>query len=172
VVFVATAFISCSKSADQLAGLQAPGDGNARMGKSREAANASDTWTKVYPEINQPRATVLGNFDSYLFDGDQAVFYVVINGRDDLPQLLSGTLTLVDEATGDEIQTIDMIPYYDPAASNLYMPPGDVMLSPYMLAVVNINSQYVGKTVTLQSSIQLPDGEISTTSLQAAFIVQ
>jgi len=112
----------------------------------------------------------LGNPDSYLFEGDQAVFYVIVS--DEPPSdAYTGSLNLVDEATGNTIQTIHLLPMYAPEAANLNVP-RDVAPHPFMFAAVDIDSQYTGRTVALQSTIQLPTGEVSTATLPSAFIVQ
>lgn len=164
---VTACFVSCSKSAGDMTALVSE---NARMSRSRESSNPSEMWTKIFNQIREPRPTVLGNPDSYLFEGDQAVFYVIIS--DEISSdAYTGMLGLVDEATGNNIQTINLLPMYDPGAANLNVPE-EVAAHPFMFAIAGIDSQYAGKTVSLQSTVQLPTGETSSATLQSAFMVQ
>lgn len=169
VAMAAILFVSCSKSSDQLA-TPAANESAGRMTRARDAANPWEMWVKVFGQINQPRAVTLGNPDSYLYDGDQPVFYFVISNEIS-SDAYTGTVNLIDEATGNVIQTINLVPDYDPAAANLDVP-GEISQFPYMFAPVTIDSQYAGKTVSLQVTVQLPTGEVSSATLQSAFIVQ
>lgn len=169
VAIAATAFVSCSKSSDQLA-TSTTNESAVSMKRSRDAANPWEMWIKVFNEINQPRPVVLGNPDSYLYDGEQPVFYFIISS-DVTSDAYTGTVNLVDEATGNIIQTVNLLPDYDPAGVNLDVP-AEVSQFHYMFAPVTIDSQFAGKTVSFQATIQLPTGEVANATLQNAFVVQ
>ncbi|MGQ0738284.1 MAG: hypothetical protein ACT4OJ_04420 [Bacteroidota bacterium] len=170
------AFVSCSKSADNLTDSDNAPAG-ARMNMSRDAS-AAETWTKIYPGVAEPRITMLGNPDSYLYTDDQTVFYVIVSSDADSQESFSGTLTLTDDATGDPIQTYTMLSDKDPAAANLIVPE-EILQGQlrFMFAVVTLDSQYTGKTVSLNSAIAtdspiLPvPGSVSLAWLSAAFSV-
>ncbi len=176
VVLITGAIVSCSKSSDNLAGTDT-GLSNAKMKRSREA-NASENWSTIYPAITEPRPTPLGNPDSYLFTDDRAVFYVVIS-QEAVSDAYTGTMDLTDDATGNLIGTYTMLPHTDPAAAGLLVPE-EIRQSqlPFMFAVITLDSQYTGMTVSMQSTVQvqstvgLPISNISQAWLPAAFTVQ
>jgi len=176
LVLLTSAFVSCSKSAKDL---PAPGStqGNAKIGRSRESSTA-EAWTKIFPGLTQPRETVLGNPDSYLYDGDQAVFYVLVS-NEVISDAFIGTLTLTDFVTGNPIQTFNMLPNTDPIAAGLQVPEEITQSQlPFMFAIVDIDSQYAGRTVSMESTVEVINAvggaanPISQASLPAAFIVQ
>lgn len=176
VVLLTGAISSCTKSSNELT---EPGSatGNAKIGRSRESATA-EAWTKIFPGLTQPRETVLGNPDSYLYDGDQAVFYVLLS-TEVVSDAFIGSLTLTDFATGTPIQTFNMLPNTDPAAAGLQVPEEITQSQlPFMFAIIDIDAQYVGRTVSLESTVEVINAvggavnPISQASLPAAFIVQ
>lgn len=172
------ALVSCSKSKDQLAASDAA-PGTQKMARSRESA-MDDSWSAIYPAITQPRATELGKPDSYLQTGDQAVFYVVITG-DPTANIYQGELTLSDDATDEAIASYPMLPHTDPAVAGLDVPEEIIQSQqPFMVAIVDIGSQYTGKTIALTSAVRVhsvlgpgtASSDASFSFLGAAFIVQ
>lgn len=168
-LLVAGSFIACSKTSNEL---PAPGSDQLRMSRSREAANPSEMWTKILPEILQPRATALGNPDSYLYNGDQAVFFVLISNETS-SDAYSGSIILRDAATGNVIQSYNLLPDTDPLAAGLIIPETITQNGMRFLFVqVPIDAQYAGVTVTLETTVQQPTGETSSATLPSAFIGQ
>lgn len=167
-ILLTCTFTACSKSSNEL---PAPGGDQQRMSRSRDAANSSEMWTKVVPEIMEPRATALGNPGSYLYDGDQAVFFVLISAETS-SDIYSGSILFRDEATGNVIQTYTMLPDTDPLASGLVLPETITQNGfRYLFVQVPIDLQYAGMTVAIETTVQQPTGETSQTSLPSAFTV-
>ena len=164
---VTASFIACSKSSNDLPASPQ----QQRMSRSRDASDPAEMWTKILPEIMEPRATALGNPDSYLYDGDQAVFFVMISSET-TSDAFSGTVILRDVATGNAIQSYSMLPDTDPAAANLIVPE-TIMQNGfrYMFVSVPIDAQYTGMTVSIETTVQQPTGETSTASIPSAFTV-
>lgn len=172
------ALVSCSKSKDQLAASDtAPGA--QKMARTRESP-MDDSWSMIYPAITQPRATDLGKPDSYLITGDQAVFYVVITG-DPASSIYTGELTLSDDATDEALATYPMLPHTDPAVAGLDVPEEITQSQqPFMVAIIDIGSQYTGKTIALTSAVRIhsvlgpgtASSDASYSWLGAAFLVQ
>jgi hypothetical protein len=168
-VLVTGTFIACSKSSNDIS---APGADQQRMSRSRDAANPSEMWTKILPEILEPRATALGNPDSYLFDGDQAVFFVMISAET-TSDSFSGSIILRDEATGNVLQSFNMLPDTDPLAAGLIVPETITQNGMrYLFVQVPIDASYAGVSVAIETTVQQPTGETSTATLPAAFIGQ
>lgn len=167
-ILIVGTFFACSKSTNDL---PAPGADQQRMSRSRDAADPSEMWSKILPEIVEPRATALGNPDSYLFGGDQAIFFVMISGETSSDSY-SGSIVMRDAATGNVIQTYNMLPDTDTAAAGLILPETITLNGfRYLFVPVDIDAQYAGMTVTMETTVQQPNGETSQSSLASAFTV-
>ena len=118
----------------------------------------TSNWSKFYPFINQPYAQELGEDNGAVFNsGELVVFYVTLSQEvaDEIP--VSATLSTIDDATGQPIETYNLISYRDAGAVDAIIP-DELIGSPFMVALVNLGSQYIDKTITLSSSIEFNNG--------------
>jgi hypothetical protein len=126
-------------------------------------------WSQLYPFINQPYDLELGDNGATINSGQLAVFYVTLSPdvANEIP--VSATLTTVDDATGLPIETFNLISYRDAGTVDAIIP--DALVgTPFMFAMVNLGTQYIGKTVTLHSDIEF-NGGFSPAQLNRAFTV-
>jgi hypothetical protein len=130
----------------------------------------SSNWSKFYPFVNQPYAQELGEDNGAVFNsGALAVFYVILSEevRDEIP--VSATLSTIDDATGQSIETYKLI-YYRDAGTVDAIVPDELAGTPFMFALVNLGSQYIDKAITLSSSIEFNNG-YSPAQITRAFSV-
>jgi hypothetical protein len=164
---------SCSKSSSDLAANEKATA--AQVAKMNNPANQtsdpifSSQLSKFYPFINQPYDMEMGDNGAALNTDDLAVFYVILSP--DVANLTPtvATLNTVDDATGQTIETFNLISYKDIGTVDAFVP-GELVGTPFMVALVPLGSQYTGKTVTLTSYIEF-NGAYSPARLERAFTV-
>lgn len=166
---------SCSKSTNDLVAKekeskQTPGSPNQGMNSTSAPENSVEGMTKFFPLINQPLDLELGNPDAYLLEGEFAVIYVRLAPAFAIDPPSNATLTTVDEGTGVDILTYNLISYTEADSYGLKVPEGLNGLT-YMFAIVELATpDYSGKVVTLRSEITV-NGELSVANLAHAFTV-
>jgi len=125
--------------------------------------------SKFYPFINQPYDLELGDNGATLNSGELAVFYVILSDLVMNETPVSATLSMIDDATGQTIETFNLISYRDVGTVDAIVPIG-LETTPFMVALVNLGSQYIDKTVTLASDIQFANA-YTPARLERAFTV-
>jgi len=163
---------SCSKSAGDLAANEkATTTQVAKMipGNQLNDPIFTSQLSKFYPFINQPEDMEIGDNGAAISTGQLAVFYVTLSPdvANEIP--LSATLSTIDDATGQTIETYNLISYRDIGTVDALVPP-ELVGTPFMVALVNLGGQYTDKTITLSSEIQF-NNAFSPARLDRAFTV-
>jgi hypothetical protein len=164
---------SCSKSAGDLAANEkATTSQAAKMipGNQQNDPIFTSQLSKLYPFINQPYAQELGEDNGALItSGDVAVFYVILSPSvaNEIP--VSATLSTIDDATGQPIETYNLISYRDVGTVDAIVPE-ELVGTPFMVALVYLGDQYNDKTITLSSNIEFSIGN-SPAQITRAFRV-
>jgi hypothetical protein len=168
VVFLTAAFVSCTKSVNTNGKVSSE-----RTAVSRDLNESEENWAKIYPSVEQPRPTPLGDISasSVFYTDDQAIFFVLLSDEVD-NDTYTGSLSLID-GFGNVIQNYTMLPHFDPAAAFITVP-ADIANSgmPYMFAICDLDYRYTGQNVSMNAVIQLPSGQQSTATMTDAFTVQ
>jgi hypothetical protein len=141
------------------------------MIKSRDIPSKEGVWAKILPYVLEPRYTHFGDPDSKLMLGDKPVFYFPISELVHT-DAYSGTLTLTDDSNGDTLGVYEMVPNYDPSASNFLLP---VEIKDnnawYLFVQAEMTDNFVRKVVTMTANIRLITGESVGLELPKAFLV-
>lgn len=135
--------------------------------------NPANIWldaSKFYPFINQPYEMQLGNPDSKIVQGQLAVFYIVLTDEAANLTPTTAVLNLSDDETGQVIATCNLISYKNIGTVDAFVP-AELVNIPFMCALVNIDSEYVDKTISLNSYIEFDNGAFTGANLSGAFIV-
>jgi hypothetical protein len=163
---------SCSKSGSDLVAKEKAAD--TPVTTMKQVNQPSDPgitsqFSKFYPFINQPTEMQLGDYSSAISTGQIAVFYVQLSPDVANETPLTATLSTVDAATGQTIETFNLISYKDVGTVDAFVP-AELVGTPFMVALVNLGSQYTDKMITLTSDIQFNNG-FSPARLDRAFTV-
>jgi hypothetical protein len=164
---------SCSKSAgDLVSNEKATTSQVAKMIPGNQLSDPIFTsqLSKFYPFINQPEEMELGDNGAAISSGQIAVFYVILSPdvANEIP--VSATLSTIDDATGMQIETYNLISYRDVSTVDVIVPE-DLVGTPFMLALVYLdNNLYLDKTITLSSDI-LFNNAYTPARLERAFTV-
>jgi hypothetical protein len=171
---------SCSKSASELAVNE-----NAAKANTDNAAKShvvtsnpgiqlsgpviTSQLSKFYPFINQPYYLEMGDNGGTINSGQIAVFYVTLSPdvANEIP--VTATLSTIDDATGQTIETYNLISYINIDRVDAIVPE-ELIGTPFMLAMVYLDNQYIDKTVTLTSEIEF-NNAYSPARLERAFTV-
>ena len=163
---------SCSKSASDLAANEKTKQ--LQLAKIKAGNQPSDPvftsqLSKFYPAINQPEEMELGDNGAAISTGQIAVFYVILSPdvANEIP--VSATLNTIDDATGQTIETYNLISYKDVGTVDAIVPEA-LVGTPFMVALVYLGDQYNDKTITLSSEIQF-NNAYSPARLERAFTV-
>ena len=162
---------SCSKSTNDLVAKEKE---IAASPKHEMNPNSPDDyshgWSSIYRFINQPVTLELGNPDNNLFTGDIVVFYVLLADDAAVGEASNATLTLTDYYNEQYIQSYPFIPGPE-AESYGVLVPEELAGRSFMFSVVELDSRYTDKTITLRSDINL--NEMTTAAkLDHAFTVR
>src|SRR6185436_14278945 len=89
--------------------------------------------SKFYPFINQPEDMAIGDNGAAISTGQLAVFYVTLSPSvaNEIP--VSATLSTIDDATGQTIETYNLISYRDVGTVDAIVPT-ELEGTPFMLA--------------------------------------
>jgi hypothetical protein len=163
---------SCSKSSSDLVANEKAE--RLQVVKTKSGNQLSDPvftsqLSKFYPAINQPEEMELGDNGAAISTGQIAVFYVILSPdvANEIP--VSATLNTIDDATGQTIETYNLISYKDAGTVDAIVPEA-LVSTPFMLALVYLGDQYNDKTITLSSEIQF-NNAYSPARLERAFTV-
>ena len=172
IAFIVLMLSSCSKSAgDLVANEKASTTQVAKMipGNQLNDPIFTSQLSKFYPFINQPEDMEIGDNGAAISTGQLAVFYVILSQdvANEIP--LSATLSTIDDATGQILETYNLISYRDVGTVDA-MVPDELAGTPFMVALVNLGSQYTDKTITLSSEIQF-NNAFSPARMDRAFTV-
>lgn len=172
IAFTVITVSSCSKSAGDLAVNEKTT--NAKLAKSNPGNQPSgpiftSQLSKFYPFINQPYDLELGDNGATINSGQIAVFYVILSPdvANEIP--VSATLSTVDDATGQPVETYNLISYRDVGAVDATVPE-ELVGTPFMVALVYLGDQYIDKTITLTADIEFNIG-YAPARLERAFTV-
>ena len=165
---------SCSKSAGDLAANENEKATNSQVAKMIPGNQLNDPiftsqLSKFYPSINQPEVMDLGDNGAAISSGQIAVFYVMLSPSvaNEIP--VSATLSTIDDATGQTIETYKLISYRDVGTVDAIVPE-PLVGTPFMLALVYLGNQYLDKTITLSSYIEFNNAN-TPAQLDRAFTV-
>ncbi len=163
---------ACSKSAGDLVAKEKNSAAQtAKMNPVNQQNNPifASQFSKFYPFINQPEEMEIGDNGAAIASGQIAVFYVVLAPEvaNEIP--VTATLSTIDDATGDIIETYNLISYRDAGTVDANIPEA-LVGTPFMFAMVNLGSNYIDKTVTLSSYIEF-NNAYSPARLERAFTV-
>jgi hypothetical protein len=169
IVFIMS---SCSKSAgDLVAKENATASQVAKMSPGNPLSDPifSSQLSKFYPFINQPEDMQLGDNGAAISTGQLAVFYIQLSPdvANEIP--VSATLSTIDDATGQTIETYNLISYRDAGTVDALVP-AELEGTPFMLALVHLEGQYTDKTITLSADIQF-NNAYAPARLERAFTV-
>ena len=163
---------SCSKSAGDLAANEKTA--NAKLTKLNSGNQSSgpiftSQLSKFYPFINQPEEMELGDNGAAISAGQVAVFYVILSPdvANEIP--VSATFNTIDDATGEVIETYNLISYRDVGTVDVIVPV-ELEGTAFMFVLVTLSDQYLDKTITLSSEIQF-NNAYSPARLERAFTV-
>lgn len=106
--------------------------------------------SKIFPYTNQPIATMLGKSQGGFHSGDVIALYVPYGVYNDV--VVSGTLMLKDVAHDQVLGTYQLLPSTDSSAAQLTIP-GEIRDVPFMFTTFTIDDSYIGKTVSIYTSI-------------------
>ena len=164
---------SCSKSAGDLAANEKTTNAKlAKMNNGNQSSGPiiSSQLSKFYPFINQPEYMEIGDNGAAISAGQVAVFYVTLDPSvaNEIP--LSATLNTIDDATGQIIETFNLISYRDVGTVDAIVP-AELEGTPFMVALVPLSDLlYLDKTITLSSDIWF-NNAYSPARMERAFTV-
>lgn len=168
-------FSSCSKSAQDLAVNDQPvkkqSSSSLKTGKFANSPFNIGLWnTEFLNFINQPYELKLGLSNSYLMQGETAVLYLILS--DDLAKetIENPTLYTSDTETEEKISNYTMISYQEAGNYGITVP-YELSNTPFMFAIIELNEQYVSKTVNLHSEITV-NGDMLVADMNQAFTVK
>ncbi len=163
---------SCSKSASDLVANEKVTNAKfAKMNPSNQSSGPifSSQLSKFYPFINQPEEMELGDNGAAISSGQVAVFYILLSPdvANEIP--VTATLSTIDDATGQPIETYKLISYRDVGTVDATVPE-ELVGTPFMVALVLLSNQYIDKTITLSSYIEF-NNAYTPARLERAFTV-
>jgi hypothetical protein len=124
--------------------------------------------SKIFPYTTQPVSTSLGSAQTVFTTGDVVTIFVPYGvGNDDI---VSSTLVVSDNASGDAIATFDLLPNTDPSAAQLNVP-ADLHDVPFMFVTFTADNNFSGKVIDVATSI-VGNKAHSEDTLATAFSVQ
>jgi hypothetical protein len=126
--------------------------------------------SKIFTFINQPYEFKLGDPDSYLVEGETAVFYVVVSKGLLKETPLDAQFLTLDENNGDIIDKYQLHSFEEAAGYGIHVP-DELTGSEFMFSIVEFNNQYAGKTLGLHSEIFFTDHSVSA-DLANAFSIK
>jgi hypothetical protein len=140
IAFLSAAVVSCTKS--DLSGntIQTPVNTDPYISAT------------INRSIVQPTAMELGTPSSILRQGDVVTIFVPFATRNEA--IVSTTLTITDDATGEIIETHNLSHSTDPSATDLTLPENLYNDGNYFFVTFAVGDAYVGKTVSLKTKLE------------------
>ncbi|HWR33732.1 MAG TPA: hypothetical protein VN451_09405 [Chitinophagaceae bacterium] len=168
-------FSSCSKSSLDLAPNDQPAKTQAsssiKTGKFVNSPFNIGAWdTEIMNFINQPYEVKLGLFNSYLMQGEVAVFYLILSDDVSKETIDNPTLFTSDADTEEKILDYTMISYQEAGNYGINVP-YELSNTPFMFAIIEMGEEYTGKTINLHSEITVR-GDMLIADLNQAFKVK
>ncbi len=178
IAFMGLYLASCSKSASDWGDhSSASGNNTSNNSNSNGTGHHGSNGTNniitdaisIYPGILQPDSATLGNGSAVLHVGDRVYFFVVLNPSHINDTLTNPVLTTIDDSIMFPINTYPLYRFPDPNVIDVMLP--FALNGQYvMYAVVDIDSSYANKSVSLHAEVTLNGTDTGMTDLQSAFV--
>jgi hypothetical protein len=140
--------------------------------KSSIPVHIAEDSTTIHNEIIEPCNLTLATPESNLIGGRLTVFFVKMSDEFAKGSAVNSVLTTLDDVTGDPIGNYPLIAYTEVANYGVQVPAA-LIGTKFMFAIVDINDEYLNRTITLHSTITIKWGIYATseTQMNAAFSV-
>ena len=106
--------------------------------------------SSIFRSVNEPFEAELGTPSAMFREGDELVIYVPYLLVNDL--LTESTISMIDNATGLEIEKLDLVSSADPVAYQLNKPVG-LLNDTFMFVRFTANNNYTNKSVSIVVSL-------------------